>query len=466
MSITSSTGLGSGMDINGIVTQLVTAEGQPQFNAITKQETATQTRLSGLGTLKSALSTFQTAVQKLKDGSLFKAAQAVSSDESVLKVTAGVGSVAGTHAIKVTQLAQAQQSTTATEYANSAAAVADVGGTLNFTYPSGSTKTAFSVTIDATNNTLAGIRDTINSSTDNNGVTASIINVDSTVTPGATISKLVLTSKDSGTANGFTLAVTGGDAGLDKLNTATSTNYSTVSATDAIINIDGQTATRSTNSMTDVIQGVTLDLQALQSSADSPVNVNVSLDNTAINKTITDFVSGYNALRTTTNSLGKYGGTSSGSTNGALIGDSTLLNITSNLRQDTSNPVSSATSKYNSLALIGISIDKDGVMSLDSTKLNTALSANLSAVSDVFSSSNGVATRLDSRLTGYLQSGGALDTQQTSLGKQLKSLSTKKDAVQLRLDNLQKSLQKQFIAMDLAVGQLKSTATFLTQKFG
>ena len=464
MSISSSTGLGSGMDLNGIVTQLVTAEGQPQFNAITKQETATQSRLSGLGTLKSALSTFQTTVQKLKDGSAFKATQAVSSNESVLKVTAGVGSVAGTHSVKVTQLAKAQQSVTAAEYTNSAAAVADVGGTLDFTFPTGSTKTAFSITVDSTNNTLARIRDAINSSASNNGITASIINVDSTVTPGTTVSKLVFTAKDSGSINGFTLTTTGGDAGLDKLNTATSANYSTTSAADAIISIDGQTATRSTNSMTDVIQGVTLDLQSLQSPTDTAVNVNVSLDSTAINKTITDFVSGYNTFRTATSNLNKQGA-SSGS-NGTLVGDSTLLSITSKLRQDTTNTISSATSSYNSLAMIGISIDKDGVMSLDSTKLNSALSANLSSVSDVFSSSDGVATRLNSRLTGYLQSGGSLDTQQTSLGKQLKSLTTKRADVQLRLDNLQKGLQKQFIAMDLAVGQLKSTASFLTQRFG
>lgn len=464
MSISSSTGLGSGMDLNGIVTQLVTAEGQPQFNAITKQETAAQSRLSGLGTLKSALSTFQTTVQKLKDGSAFKATQAVSSNESVLKVTTGVGSVAGTHSVKVTQLAKAQQSVTATEYTNSAAAVADVGGTLDFTFPTGSTKTAFSITVDSTNNTLARIRDAINSSASNNGITASIINVDSTVTPGTTVSKLVFTAKDSGSINGFTLTTTGGDAGLDKLNTATSANYSTTSAADAIISIDGQTATRSTNSMTDVIQGVTLDLQSLQSPTDTAVNVNVSLDSTAINKTITDFVSGYNTFRTATSNLSKQG--SSSGSNGTLVGDSTLLSITSKLRQDTTNTVSSATSSYNSLAMIGISIDKDGVMSLDSTKLNSALSANLSSVSDVFSSSDGVATRLNSRLTGYLQSGGSLDTQQTSLGKQLKSLTTKRADVQLRLDNLQKGLQKQFIAMDLAVGQLKSTASFLTQRFG
>jgi flagellar hook-associated protein 2 len=454
------------MDINGIVSQLIKAEGQPQYNAIANQEKTTQTRLSGLGSLKSALSTFQSAVQKLKDGSLFKTAQATSDNESVLKVTAGVGAVTGTHTVKVNQLAKAQQSIAAAEYANSSAAVASgAGGTLDFSFPTGSTKTAFSVTIDASNNTLTGIRDAINSAADNGGVTASIINVDSTVTPGTTISKLVLTAKDSGVSNGFSLAVTGGDAGLDVLDTQTSSNYSTVSAADAIVEVDGQTATRSSNSITDVIQGVTLDLKSLQSSTDSAVNVSVSLDTAAITKTITDFVTGYNNFHSATNSLGKYAG-SSGESGGQLMGNSTLRNITGQLRQETTGTVSSASSNYNSLAMIGISISKDGVMSLDSSKLNAALSASISSVSDVFSSSGGVATRLDAKLTQYLESGGPLDTQQTSLGKQLKTLGTKRDAVQLRLDNLQKALQKQFIAMDTAVGQLKTTATFLTQKFG
>lgn len=466
MSITSSTGLGSGMDINGIVSQLVAAEGKPQFDAISTQQTATQTRLSGLGSLKSALSTFQTAVQKLKDGNLFKTTQAVSDNESVLKVTAGVGSVAGTHTVKVNQLAKAQQSIATTEYADASASVAiGAWGDLNFSYPVGSTKTAFSVTVSAANNTLSGIRDAINNAAGNDGVTASIINVDSTVTPGTTVSKLVLTAKDSGTANGFSVAVTGLDTGLEALDTSTPANYSTVSAADAIIDVDGQTATRSTNSITDVIQGVTLDLKSLQAPTDTPVNVTVSLDTTSITKTITDFVTAYNSFSTTTKGLGKYGGSSSASS-GPLVGNSTLRNITSQLRQLSSNQVTSATSNYNSLAMIGISINKDGVMALDSSKLTTALTSNLSAVSDVFTSSNGVATRLDAKLSEFLQSGGSIDTQQTSLGKQLKTLSTKRDAVQLRLDSLQKALQKQFIAMDTAVGLMKSTSSFLTQKFG
>jgi len=461
MAITSATGIGSGMDINGIVSQLVQAEGQPQFAAIKRQETATQTRLSALGTLKSALSTFQTVVQKLKDPFLFKTNQATSANTAIFTATAGIGSVAGAHTLEVTQLAKSQQSITTTEYANSASVATATGGTLNFTYGAGSTKTPFVVTVGA-NATLANVRDAINGAAGNNGVTASIINVDSTVTPGTTISKLVLTSKDTGVANGFSMAVTGGDAGLNALDTTVPANYGTVAAADAMIKIDGLAATRSTNTINDVLAGVTLNLQSAVPG--TPVNLNVTLDNTAINKTITDFVTAYNSLHTTTKDLGKYSGTLGGA-NGPLLGDSLLRNMTGKLRQDASNTVTSATSGYNSLAMIGIKVDGSGVMSLDSAKLDTALAANLSAVSDVFASTNGVATRLSTNLTQYLQSGSPLDTQQSTLNKTLKSLGDKREIVQLRLDRLQKSMQKQFIAMDMAVGQFQATAQMLTQRF-
>ncbi|MDD1619888.1 MAG: flagellar filament capping protein FliD [Methylococcaceae bacterium] len=459
--ITSSTGLGSGIDINSLVSQLVKAEGQPAFNAIQRQEDKVNTRLSGLGTLKSALSTFQTAVSKLKDGNLFKTHTVTSSNESILKVTAGAGSVAGTHTVEVTQLAKAKNSIATTEYANSSSVVTATGGALNFTYAAGSTKTAFSVSIGA-NASLADVASAINGASGNNGVKASIVNVDSTVTPGTTVSRLVLTSTDTGGANSFNLAVTGGDAGLNALDTATPANYTTVAAADAKINIDGLAATRSSNSISDVLPGVTFNLQT--AAVGTTVNINISLDNTAISKTVSDFVTAYNNLHTATVALGKYGGSTdgSGSGNGALLGDATLRYVTTQVRQDSVNVVSSATGNYNSLAMIGVTIDRNGVMALDSAKLNVALTGNLQSVSDVFSSTNGVATRLDTRLTGLLQSGGPLDTQQTSLNKQLTSLERRRADVQTRLDCLQKSLQKQFIAMDTLVGQFKSTGDYLT----
>jgi flagellar hook-associated protein 2 len=454
MAISSSLGIGSGMDINGIVNQLVTAEGKPQFDAITRQETTAKAQLSGLGSLKSALSTFQTAVQKLKDGGLFKTHQATSGNESIVKVAAGAGSVAGAHVLQVTQLAKTQNSIASAEFTGTTEVVGN--GTLTFSVGA---KTPFAITIDSSNNTLAGMRDAINGASGNNGVTASIINVNNSTNTG-TISKLVLTSKESGVANGFSVAVTG-DAGLSRLSSTTPANYTGVAAADAKILIDGQAATRSSNTMTDVLQGVTLNLQSEAVGTD--VNVDIKLDNEAIKKTITDFVTAYNALSSTTDKLGKFAGTT-GDSNGALIGDSTLRSIRNELRQQTSAQVTSASSTFDTLKTIGIDIDRYGVMTMDATKLDKALTTNLSSVSDVFSSTNGVATRLDNKLMQYLQTGGPLDTRQTSLNKQLKTLTDRRDSVQLRLDNVQKVMLKQFIAMDVAVGQFQSTGNFLTQQ--
>lgn len=454
MAISSSLGVGSGMDINGIVNSLVAAEGQPQKDAITRQETAAKAQLSGLGSLKSALSTFQTAVQKLKDGSLFKTHQATSANESILKVTASAGSVAGAHTLQVTQLAKAQNSIATTEFTGATEVVGS--GTLTFSV---GTKTPFSLTIDSSNNTLAGIRDAINGASGNNGVTASIINVDNATNTG-TISKLVLTAKETGVANGFSVAVSG-DAGLSRLDTATTTNFTGVVAADAKILIDGQAATRSSNVMSDVLQGVTLNLQSAVPGTD--VNVDIKLDNAAIKQTISDFVTAYNTLNSTTDTLGKFAGTAGGSS-GALVGDSTLRSIRNDLRQQTSSPVTSTSNSFNSLKTIGIDIDKTGVMTLDAATLDKALAANLSSVSDVFSSTDGVATRLNTKINQYLQTGGPLDTRQKSLNKQLKTLSDRSDTIQLHLDNVQKTLLKQFIAMDVAVGKFQSTGSFLTNQ--
>ncbi|WAR45414.1 flagellar filament capping protein FliD [Methylomonas rapida] len=458
MSIVSTTGLGSGIDISSLVTQLVKAEGQPALNAIQRQQDAANARLSGLGTLKSALSDFQAIVTKLKDGSFFKTHKSTSSDESVLKVTAGAGSVAGSYGIEVVQLAKSQKSITTAEFANSA----EVVGTGSLTFSSGS-GASFNVTVDASNNSLASLRDAINSTAGNTFATASIVNVDSTENPGTTISKLVLTAKNTGIANAFTVTGTDDDglddgAGLSRL--FTTQLSAQTAASDAVIKVDGQTATRSTNSITDVIQGLTLDLQSAKVGA--VINANVSLDNEAINKTISDFVTAYNKLHTVTKDLGKYGGSANGAGNGALLGDATLRYVTSQVRQDASNTVSSVTGNYNSLAMIGVKIDKDGVMSLDSTQLNKALSADLQSVGNVFSSSDGVATRLYAKVANFLQSGGPLDSQQTSLQKRLSDLEDRKADVQIRLDNLQKSLQKQFSAMDSAVGQFNATGNFLS----
>ncbi|WP_446810001.1 flagellar filament capping protein FliD [Methylomonas sp. 2BW1-5-20] len=460
MGIVSSTGLGSGIDIQQLVSQLATAETQPQLNSIQRHRDTASARLSGLGTLKSALSDFQTAINTLKDGSAFRAHTSASSDESVLKVSADAYAATGNYSLEVTELAKAQKSIVKTEFAGLTSTLSS--GTLSFTATSGAT---FNVAVDSSNNTLEKVRDAINKADGNSFVSASIVNVDNATHTG-TVSKLVLTAKNTGSASAFTLSGTddgnvSGDVSLSQL--ATSNLDTKTAGQDAVISIDGQTATRSSNTISDVLPGVTLNLVS-KTEVGKPVAVDIGVDNDAITNSINTFVTAYNKLNTTVKNLGKYGGSKdgSGSGNGALIGDSTLRYVATQIRQNSTGTVSTAGSGFNSLAMIGVSVDKDGVMSLDSAKLKTALSANFQSVSDVFASTDGVATKLASKLSVLLQSGGSIDSQQTSLNKAISRLDDQKDDVNVRFQRVQQALQKQFLAMDSAVGQFKNTGNFLT----
>ncbi len=458
MSIVSSTGLGSGIDIQGLVKQLATAETQPQLNTIQRQRDTANARLSGLGALKSALSDFQTSINALKDGSAFRAHSSVSSDESVLKVAADAYAAAGSYSLEVTQLAKAQKSISKAEFEGLSTTLST--GTLAFTATSGAT---FSVAIDSSNNTLEKVRDAINKAEGNSFVSASIVNVDNSTGTG-TVSKLILTAKNSGTTNAFTVGATEdgnatGDFALTELASANLDPQTT--ALDAIISVDGQTATRSSNTITDVLPGVTLNLFS-KTAVGNSVSIDVGVDTDVITKSINAFVTAYNKLNATVKDLGKYGGSKDGSGNGALIGDSTLRYVATQIRQNSTGTVSTVDSGYNSLAMIGVTVDKSGVMSLDSNKLKTALAANFQSVSEVFSSTEGVATKLASKLSVLLQSGGSIDSQQSSLNKAISRLDDQKDDVNVRFQRVQQALQKQFLAMDSAVGQFKNTGTFLT----
>lgn len=444
MAITSALGLGSGMDINGLVSQLVRAEGQPAFNAINRQESSVKSRLSALGTLKGALSSFQTAANKLKTDGLFSKHQAFSSNENIATAKAGTLAIAGSYSLKVSQLATSHKLITGAG-AGYSGYNAEVGtGELMLSVGGNE----FSLNIDATNNTLSGIRDAINNAQDNTGVTASIISVDDGF-------KLVLTGKETGSENA--IAISSSAPGLAEL---AGNMQEQRAAKDAIIEVDGQIATRSSNSISDVISGVTLDLKV-----EDPVTVfalDVSIDSKAITDAANDFVKAYNGLMTVVKDLGKYDAGSNVA--GALIGDSTLRSIQSQIRSNVARPVDSASNESNSLALIGITVDRNGVMSLNNSIFSEKLNGNLKSISDIFSSSDGIANRLSEPLTQYLQPGGTLDSRTKSLNNQLRGFETRRENVQVRLDNLENALMKQFIAMDTVVGQFQSTGAFVSQQ--
>lgn len=446
MAAITSAGVGSGLDIEGLVSKLVAAEGQPASLRLTRKEAVLQANLSALGNLKSALSTFQTSAQGLKDLSVFQGRKAASSHESLFTVSATNAAVANSYAVKVEQLAQAAKIrsgdfTSGTEVAGA--------GTLAISLGTDS----FNITV-AADTTLAGIRDAINQASDNPGLSASLIQVDSGT-------KLVLTSGKVGAAKTITLLATDSDANdgkdLTRLSTA---NFTTLQAAqDSIIYVDQQKVTRDSNTLSDVITGVTLTLKGAD--VNTTGTLSVSLDKDSVKSKVNDFIKAYNSLASGINSLSGYNPeTKKG---GPLFGDTTLRSVQNQLRQTLSNPVSGATT-FTTLAEIGIKTNKSGQLEANSTKLDAVIASDFEAVSKLFASSDGLAKRFDTVLTNYLSPTGSLTSRVDGVKNQINDVTDQRDRLNLRLIAVESRYRKQFTAMDALLGQLQSTGSYLAQQ--
>lgn len=445
------TGIGSNLDINSLVKQLVAAEGQPKQAQLDRAEKKLDARLSALGTLKGALSGFQSTVSRLSELSTLSARSVSTTNEASLAVKAANSAAVGTYSIEVIQLAQAEKQVSS-GFANATTAVGT--GTLSFTVGSNS----FSVTIDSSNNTLAGIRDAINQASGNTSVSASVVNVDDG--SGGTVSRLILTARETGTANAMSITLTDDDGNNTDANGLSALAFTQqVAASDAVIKVDGLNVTRSTNTITDAIDGLTLDLKATTT---SPAQIGVSIDSAKIEESLNEFVKSYNNLRQVMGDLGKYDPITK--TAGALVGDSTLRTLQQSLRESLTDTVSSASGDLNSLGMLGIQVDRYGVMSLDSIRLQDAIKNDLQGIVEVFQSSDGVATRTKTLLDGYLSSGGQLDGLTKKLNEAKRDVDQQRDTLSTRLQKLESIYLKQFNKMDLLVAQYNSTGAYLAQQ--
>jgi flagellar hook-associated protein 2 len=444
--ITSSTGLGSGLDIAGLVSQLVSAEGQPAALSLNKKEVALQTDLSALGTLKGALSSFQTAVKGLKLESSFQPRTATSSNTDLFTASAGSAAVPGGFSIQVNQLAQAAKMRSG-DFTNDKAIMG--AGTLTF----GLGDKSFNITTDGTT-TLAGVRDAINSASDNPGIKATIINVDSG-------SRLVLTSDKLGAANTITVAANDSDAndGND-LGRLASANLVTLQApSDAIIHVDGQQVTKDSNTFTDVISGVSINLKKADPAKTETLTID--LDKDAAKTKINDFIKAYNAMSASLGALGSYDATTK--KGGPLLGDSTLRGVQNQVRQALSNPVAGMDG-VKTLAEIGIKTNKEGALELDETRFNKVMASNPDAIGKLFTSEGGLAKRFDNMLTNYLSSTGSLTARVEGINKQINGIDDQRTKLDTRMADLKARLTKQFTAMDSLLGQLNATGSYLSQQ--
>jgi flagellar hook-associated protein 2 len=389
----SSPGIGSGLDVNNIVTQLMNVEKQP-LTLVDQKEASFQARLSAYGTLRGALSSFQSAVGGLDNLSTFQAITAKASDTTIVSASATTSASAGVHDINITQLAQTQ-SLLAVGQASTSAAIGSgttttltfdfgtvSGGTLSNGVYSGAsftqdgTQTSGSVTIDASNNSLQGIRDAINSA--NIGVRASIVN-DGSGTPY----RLTLSSTGTGASHSLRIGVSG-DAALAGLLAYDAGGVQNLTQTqagqDAKLTLDGVSVSSASNTLTDALEGVTLQL-----AAKGTAQVTVARDTAGVRAAIQTFVKAYNDFNKTIDELTRFDSTGKGSS-GALLGDAAARTIQARLRDALSSSLPAATGNLQFLAQAGIAFQKDGTLALDSDKLSAALSSNPDAVASLFTS--------------------------------------------------------------------------------
>ncbi|SEJ08091.1 flagellar filament capping protein FliD [Frateuria terrea] len=439
-----SMGVGSGLDVASLVTSLVNAKKAPQQDQITSQAAETNTLLSGLGQISGALSGLQSAMSSLTDGSAFSARSVTSSDTDVLSASSAGTPVSGSYKIEVTQLAAALKASSGA-FATSSTTVGT--GTLTLAVGGQSMK----LTIDSSNNTLAGIRDAINKSTDNPGVSATIV----TGTDGA---HLVLSGTRTGAANGFTVSSSGGDGGLAALSynaAASSGNALSVitAAQDSEYTIDGLAGHSAGNTVAGAIDGLSLSLVTAGTST-----LTVANDGSKATSALTNLVSVYNSFVGIYQNLTKYDATTN--TAGAMIGDATVNSISSTLQR-----LVSGTANGGSLADLGITLQVDGTLKLDSGKLATSLADGGKRAADLFGGDDGFAAQINSQLDQWVGSNGAIASRTSSLSQQLKDLSSQQTDLDSRMADLTARYQAQFTALDTLMTKLNSTSSYLTQQF-
>ncbi|MBC7572838.1 MAG: flagellar filament capping protein FliD [Herminiimonas sp.] len=393
----SSPGIGSNLDVNGIVTKLMSVEQQP-IALLDKKTTSFKATVSGFGTLQSVISQFQSAVSGLANVSKFQGVKTAVGDSTV--ATAGGSSVAlpGSYSLEVSQLAQAQKLNAVGQASTTAAIGAGGSTTLSFdfgTIAGGSVNAATgkyigatftsggsgvkTVTIDGTNNSLAGIRDAVNAA--NIGVTATIVN-DGSNTPY----RLSLSVNNTGAANSLKLSVAG-DAAISSLlsqDPAANSGQAlseTVAAKDAHFKLDGIDVTKSSNTVGDALAGVTLNLT--KTNVGAPTTVSVTRDTANVVSSVNAFVVAYNGVTQALKDAQAYDPATK--TGAILNGESSVRTIQNQIRSILTAPISGSTSTFTLLSQVGVTIQSTGLLGVDSTKLQAAVDNNFTQIAGLFS---------------------------------------------------------------------------------
>lgn len=451
-----------GIDVAGLVSQLMTIEQRP-LTALNTRETSYQSKISALGTVKSSLSAFQTAAQRLSDLSARPTNITSLSNSTLFAASASSAAAAGVHSIEVGTLAQSQK-LAATGQADAAAAIG--GGTsTTLTFDFGTTSggvfasgggTPKTVTIDGSNNTLQGIRDAINAA--NIGVTANIVN-DGTATPY----RLTLSSNATGLSSTMQISVSGEAALSDLLNydpNGVMNMTQTAAAQNASLIVDGIAVSKPSNTVTDVIDGVTL---TLLKQTTGPETLEVKRDTATFQTAAEGFAKAYSDLNKTISDLTAYNATTRKAA--ALQGDSVIRGIQSQLRSILGSSVATG-GALTTLSQIGLSPQKDGSLTVDATKLANAVNNHFGDLEALLSSPNGLAYSLGQYIGTTLGIDGALTGRTESYNASIRDIGKQREAINARLTIVEARYRRQFTALDSMLSSMNQTSSYLTKQLG
>ena len=465
MATITSAGAGSGIDLESVISASVAAKKTQLQQPITTKKTNTQITLTGVGQLKSAISTFDTTLAKLSTpGAFNKRAINITqdTDDPILKISSNTDASNGQYNVTVNKLATTSK--IEGTFASSTSSLITEDGTLTFSAGDGN---EFTVDVKK-GDTLQQIRKRINNAPDNFGLTANIVNT----SDGK--AKLVIDSGVTGAGNDLKISGSTTELKMFEADTSSATAVSgssmsrTQQSTDAEIDVDGNILTSDTNTFKDKVQG--LDITVLRvSDKDSDGNlksnkVDITTDKSAIKTLVQEFVTAYNTLIDKCTELGKRNtivGGESQDDGGALAGDSMPRSIRTLMANTVMEPNSEMTG-INSIFQVGIEMDNDGKLSVDSDKFDDALDDNYEQVVALFSGENGVAGKLQTSLKEYTKTGGLISQRQDQLNSDLRDLSSREATAADQLEKYEANLRAQYGSLDTLLAQMQSSASYLS----
>ncbi|NDW14662.1 flagellar filament capping protein FliD [Alteromonas genovensis] len=468
-----SLGVGSGLALDDLVQQLITAERKPKEDRLNASEEQIEAEISGLGQIKSKLSDFKDTVDDLRSDNGINGREPTitnpSEDDDVLSAEASNSALRGSYEISVEQLAAGSRITTDAGAFTSSSDPVLTSGTGSLSFDVGG---ADSFTVDVTAGmSLTALREKINGADDNFGVTANIIDTGTGAGP-----RLVFSSSETGEGNDLVITNDTGVAELDRLSTTGGTASISAanieSAKNAIAYIDGIEVQSTSNEFENTIQNVSFDVNEV-SPKDSvgdflTTKLDIGFDKEGLDKKIRDFVDNYNALIDEIGTLTSYG-ESELEDDGALAGDSLLRGIQSGLASIVSGSVSN--SALGNLFQVGIEVDSDGKLEVGTTdfglgsgedRLEDALEDNFDEIAKLFTDKDeGIATRMFEFAKEYTSFSGLISLRERAAKDNRDEILDQRETLELRMLSFEQTLRDKYLNLDQTVARLNQTGSAL-----